>query len=360
MKVATIVGARPQFIKASVVSAAFARHGVDERIIHTGQHFDANMSDVFFDELQIPRPHLHLGIGGGTHGQNTGRMIEAIEAALTEMAPDWVLVYGDTDSTLAAAIAASKLHIPLAHVEAGLRSFNKRMPEEINRILTDHCASLLFTPTAAATQTLLTEGMRPEGIVECGDVMLDAALHFGARVAELGQGAARHGLVPGGYVLATVHRQENTDDTARLSAILDGLGQVAQTLPVLLPMHPRTRARIKVAHLFDKLERLCLTEPLGYLDMVGLERDAAVIATDSGGMQKEAFFHKVPCITLRDETEWSELITAGWNTLVPPQNGPMIAAAILAARGRFGEDMAPYGTGDAAEMVVRSLLDATR
>lgn len=354
----TIIGARPQFIKAAALSRRIAETGgLYEKLVHTGQHFDANMSDVFFDELDIPRPAHHLGIAGGGHGAMTGRMLTALEELLIAERPDMVMVYGDTNSTLAGALAAAKLHIPVAHVEAGLRSFNKRMPEEINRILTDQCSDLLFTPTAAATGNLLNEGVPRSRIVECGDVMFDAALHFAAQAEASGAGAAHYGLAPGEYVLATVHRQENTDDPERLAAILNGLNMVAAAMPVVLPLHPRTRARIATMGLGDLLSTLQVLDPVGYLDMVGLEKDACVIATDSGGVQKEAFFHGVPCITLRDETEWVELVEAGWNRLVPPVEAVAIRKAILNAQGTKGKTVTPYGSGDASGVIMKALTD---
>lgn len=359
-RILTVIGARPQFIKAAAVSRRIAQTpGLSETLIHTGQHYDANMSDVFFDELDIPKPAHHLGIGGGGHGAMTGRMLEAIEALLQADRPDVLMVYGDTNSTLAGALAAAKLHIPVAHVEAGLRSFNRRMPEEINRILTDHCADFLFTPTTTATRNLLAEGMDRGRIVECGDVMFDAALHFGQRAAATGAGAARFGLPPGGYVLATFHRQENTDDPARLAAIVGGLAQVAAELPVVLPLHPRTRARLQASDQDAALAALTVIDPVGYLDMVGLEKGAAVIATDSGGVQKEAFFHKVPCVTLRDETEWVELVEAGWNRLVTPVDAATIRAAVLLAVGTSGKAVEPYGLGDAAGVICAALRERT-
>jgi len=355
-RILTVIGARPQFIKAAAVSRRIAETGgLQETLVHTGQHFDANMSDVFFDELDIPHPAHHLGIAGGGHGAMTGRMLAALEELMIAGPPDMVMVYGDTNSTLAGALAAAKLHIPVAHVEAGLRSFNRRMPEEINRILADQCSDLLFTPTAAATANLLNEGVPRSRIVECGDVMFDAALHFAARAEANGAGAARFGLAPGGYVLATVHRQENTDDPARLAAILGGLARVAAVMPVVLPLHPRTRARIGAAGLDAQLGAVRVIDPVGYLDMVGLEKDACVIATDSGGVQKEAFFHGVPCVTLRDETEWVELVEAGWNRLVPPGDAGDIGDAILGVRGARGRAVTPYGAGDASGVIVTTV-----
>jgi len=313
------------------------------------------MSDVFFDELNIPCPAHHLGIAGGGHGAMTGRMMAALEELLIAERPDILLVYGDTNSTLAGALAAAKLHIPIAHVEAGLRSCNKRMPEEINRILADQCSDLLFTPTTAATVNLLNEGVPRARIVECGDVMFDAALHFAAKAEARGAGAARFDLPLGRYVLATVHRQENTDDPERLTAILNGLDMVAATMPVVLPLHPRTRARVAAAGRENLLSQLHVIDPVGYLDMVGLEKDACVIATDSGGVQKEAFFHGVPCVTLRDETEWVELVEAGWNRLTPPNDGGTIRDIIFGARGTKGADIAPYGIGNAAAVVATEI-----
>jgi len=354
MKIITIIGARPQFIKASVVSRAFAVNGDHETILHTGQHFDANMSDVFFDELEIPRPHYHLGIGGGSHGENTGRMIEAIERVLMDERPDWVLVYGDTDSTLAGALAAVKLHIPIAHVEAGLRSFNRRMPEEINRVLTDHAATLLFAPTHAAMRHLAEEGIAGESVCQVGDVMYDAALYFGAKADVQSKILDRLGLSSKDYVLATVHRAENTDDERRLSAIFNGFSIFQGT--VVLPLHPRTRARIHSQDI-KVPANVRIIDPVGYLDMVMLEKHASLIATDSGGVQKEAFFYRVPCVTLRDETEWVELVEAGWNRLAPPTNAADIAEAMHTALESSGKEIQPYGTGDAASFIVVGLRD---
>lgn len=353
MKVFTVIGARPQFIKAAPVSRALAKtDGLSEVLVHTGQHFDANMSDVFFDELGIPAPTHNLGIGGGTHGQNTGRMIEGLERLMQDQRPDWVLVYGDTDSTLAGALAAVKLHIPIAHVEAGLRSRNMRMPEEVNRKLTDHASTLLLTPSRHAGDNLRIEGIDGRGVIEVGDVMYDAALMFGSA-----SGASslheRLGIERAGYVLATVHRQENTDHRERLAAILDALGGLS--MPVVLPLHPRTRQWIE-RHGLTLSANIRVLGPLGYRDMNALERDAALIATDSGGVQKEAYFHRVPCVTLRDETEWSELIALGWNRLARPVADDL--AAILGGPHSPGrEDESPYGCGRAAEKIAAALIE---
>lgn len=353
----TILGARPQFIKAAAVSRHIGMTQVlRETLVHTGQHYDANMSDVFFEELGIPRPNYYLGIGGGTHGAMTGRMLAAIEELLLSERPDVVMVYGDTNSTLAGALAAAKLNVPVAHVEAGLRSFNKQMPEEINRVLTDHSASLLFTPTDVATKNLQNEGFDNASIIQSGDVMYDAALHFATRAAEIGAGAVRLGLSPKNYVLATVHRQENTDAPERLASIIYGLAELTSDMPVVLPLHPRTRSRLEGFGLSGVLDRIFTLAPVGYLDMVGLEKDAAVIATDSGGVQKEAFFHKVPCVTFRNETEWTELVDAGWNRLVSPSDAVGISDAVKRAIGSSGSAIDPYGKGDAASAISSAIL----
>lgn len=357
-KILTIVGARPQFIKASVVSAEFAKHSdIAEVVVHTGQHFDANMSDVFFSELGMAKPAYTLGIHGGHHGEMTGRMLIEVEKVLLVERPDAVLVYGDTNSTFAGALAAVKLHVPVAHVEAGLRSFNMKMPEEVNRILTDRISRWLFTPTDEATAHLLQEGADAAHIHQVGDVMYDVALVHGARAAMRRDGAVRRlALAPKAFVLATVHRAENTDDPARLRAIVDAFVQVARRMPVVWPLHPRTRGVLERTGLLAALAAAVkLVEPLGYLDMVELERAAAVIATDSGGVQKEAFFHKTPCVTLRDETEWVELVTAGWNRLAPPNDASGVQAAIEAALGSRGTDVQPYGVGSAALQIAHRL-----
>lgn len=356
-KVLTVIGARPQFIKASVVSYAIRKSGkLKEVLVHTGQHFDANMSDVFFDELGMSKPDHFLDIHGGGHGAMTGRMLERLEQVMLAERPDAVLVYGDTNSTLAGSLAAAKLHIPVAHVEAGLRSFNMAMPEEVNRILTDRVSRWLFTPTHAAKQHLVREGVAPATIQEVGDVMYDVALHHGQRVDATGRVLQQLALAPGAYVLATVHRAENTDHPARLQAIVDGLEAVAQQMPVVWPIHPRTRGVLQSTGRLARLSpQLRLLDPVGYLDMVQLEKHSAVIATDSGGVQKEAFFYHVPCVTLRDETEWVELVDAGWNRLVVPDLAPIIKDQIIQAIGSFGDDIKPYGDGTAAMQIANAL-----
>lgn len=351
MKVITVIGARPQFIKAAVVSNAFRKRGVQELILHTGQHFDSNMSDVFFDELGIPKPEFNLGIGGGSHGQNTGRMVEAIERVLMDEKPDWLLVYGDTDSTLAGALAAVKLHIPVAHVEAGLRSFNRRMPEEINRILTDHSSSMLFAATETAVCNLTNEGIGSDKVINVGDVMYDAALYYGAKAEQQSRILETLEVDSKEYILATIHRAENTDVPGRLAAIIEGMAQSGRQ--IILPVHPRTNARMNSAGLALP-DNIIAIDPVGYLDMVMLEKHAALIMTDSGGVQKESFFYHVPCITLRDETEWVELVEAGWNQVVPPLSVNAIVDAIAMARTN-GKLIQPYGEGKAAELVTETL-----
>lgn len=358
MKIVTVLGARPQFIKASVVSHAIAKSdSLTEVVIHTGQHFDANMSDVFFAELGMDKPAYHLGISGGLHGDMTGRMLIEIEKVLLAEKPDAVLVYGDTNSTLAGALAAVKLHIPVAHVEAGLRSFNMAMPEEVNRILTDRISRWLFTPTAVAAQHLQREGFAAEQIIPVGDVMFDVALHHGSRVSEDGGLLHQLGLKAKGYILATIHRAENTDHPGRLAAIVEALEDTAKNLPVVWPLHPRTRGVLQKSGRLESLARnLTLIDPVGYLDMVQLEKYAALIATDSGGVQKEAFFYQVPCVTLRDETEWVELVDGGWNRLVSPTNAAEVIAVLRAGIGTVGREITPYGAGDAASKIVQHML----
>lgn len=359
MKIVSVVGARPQFVKAAVVSRALQqRPEVQEALLHTGQHYDKNMSQVFFEELEIPQPEYNLGIGGGTHGQNTGRMIEAIEAVLLQERPDWVLVYGDTDSTLAGALAAVKLHIPIAHVEAGLRSFNRQMPEEINRVLTDHAADLLFAPTQTAVANLQREGIPAKRIAMVGDVMYDAALYYATKAEQRSRILSALGLAPRGYILATVHRAENTDAPERLRAIVVALERVAQEIPVVLPLHPRTRKALEAHSLWGNIQHIRLIDPVGYLDMVMLEKHARLIATDSGGVQKEAYFHRVPCVTLRAETEWVELVETGWNVLLPPISAEAVWRGILSRLDRPGQAGALYGDGHAAERILQSLWEA--
>jgi UDP-GlcNAc3NAcA epimerase len=359
MKIITVLGARPQFIKAAAVSAAIARHNaaagrrsISEIIVHTGQHYDYGMSGVFFDELGIPEPQINLGIGNCSHGAMTGRMLEKLEAVLQSERPDWLLVYGDTNSTLAGALAAVKLHIPVAHVEAGLRSRNMAMPEEINRILTDRVSSALFCPTDAAVENLRQEGVY-QHVYQVGDVMYDVALHFSERARQRFI-LSDWGLTEKGYVLCTVHRAENTDDLARLQQIATALTRIADELPVIFPVHPRT-ARV-LRPLLDEANHpgIRMMEPLSFLEMMRLLMSAEAALTDSGGVQKEAFFHRIPCITLRDETEWVETVACGANRLA----GARVTEIMSAWRGRGSvpDDIFPYGDGHAAEKIVHALL----
>lgn len=351
--IVSIVGARPQFIKAAVVSRALAQsRGVREILVHTGQHFDSDMSDVFFDELAIPSPAYNLGVSGGSHGAMTGQQLLKVEEVLLTERPDLVIVYGDTNSTLAGALAAAKLNIPVAHVEAGLRSFNRKMPEEVNRIVADHVSTWLFAPTAAAMTNLRNEGIA-EAMCHCvGDVMFDAALQFRVRAQEQSRILERIGCAPGQYALVTVHRAENTDDAAHLAAIVEAVKRIGKRLPVVWPMHPRTRKAMHDLDLAGSLgAEVKQLAPLGYLDMVMLESAAAVVCTDSGGVQKEAFFFGVPCVTLRGETEWVELVALGWNVLVAPSDAAAMADQILARIGTTGTAANPYGSGCASEAI---------
>jgi UDP-GlcNAc3NAcA epimerase len=356
MKIVTIIGARPQFIKAAAISRVIRdRHAgrIEEVLVHTGQHYDDNMSKVFFDELDIPRPRYNLEISGGNHGAMTGRMLEAVENVLLQEKPDWVLIYGDTNSTLAGALAAAKLHMPVAHVEAGLRSFNMRMPEEINRILADRVSAMLFCPTETAVANLQAEGIT-KGVHNVGDVMYDVALFYREKARSQSKCLQQLNLPEGGFALATCHRAENTDNLERLSGIVSALGRIAERLPVVLPLHPRTRKLIAEHGLSGHMAKLIVTEPLSFLDMVALEQAAQVILTDSGGVQKEAFFYRVPCVTMRDETEWVETVETGWNQLTGADCAKIFAAARNLRRPAV--DVMPYGDGHASRKIVDQLL----
>jgi UDP-GlcNAc3NAcA epimerase len=351
VKVVSIVGARPQFIKAAPLSRAL-RQEHSEVLVHTGQHYDDELSAVFFRELGIPEPDYNLGVGSGRHGWQTGRMLGRIEAVLLSGRPDWVLVYGDTNSTLAGALAAVKLHIPVAHVEAGLRSFNREMPEEHNRVLTDHCASLLFCPTSTAVDNLAKEGIT-RGVYLVGDVMYDAVLQFSALARQRSTILDDLGLTPKSYLLATLHRPYNTDDPKRLRSILEAFVEIGE--PIVFPLHPRTRQCISALNVSALEGSNVLTlAPVSYLDMLLLEQHARLILTDSGGVQKEAYFFAVPCVTLRPETEWIETVEAGWN-LVVDDDRERIA---WAANGHCWPQEPPsavFGDGHAAEKMVRVL-----
>lgn len=352
MRIVSVVGARPQFVKLAPIAHACARAGVDHVIVHTGQHYDPLLSDVFFADLDIPRPDHHLDVGSGPHGAQTGRMMERLEPVLTEVAPDWVLAYGDTNSTLAAAVDAVKLHLPLAHLEAGLRSFNRRMPEEHNRIVTDHCADLLLAPTQVAADHLAREGLAERTVV-VGDVMTDVVLATAASVADEPSALCTElGLRPGGYRLATIHRPDNTDDPGRLEAILTDCG--ALDLPTVLLAHPRLQAAARAAGVELDRPGLLVHAPLAYPDLVAATLNSAGVITDSGGLQKEAFLLRVPVTTVRPQTEWVETLELGWNVLAEP--GEQLRAAATRARPEPTE-ATPYGDGNAADLVVATLID---
>ncbi|WP_027906858.1 non-hydrolyzing UDP-N-acetylglucosamine 2-epimerase [Pseudomonas taiwanensis] len=347
MKVLTIIGARPQFIKASVVSKAIlTQPTLSEVIVHTGQHFDANMSDIFFDQLGIPKPNYQLDINGGTHGQMTGRMLMEIENVVLKEKPDRVMVYGDTNSTLAGALAAAKLNIPTAHIEAGLRSFNMRMPEEINRILTDQVSDILFCPTQVAIDNLMNEGFdrKPVKVLKVGDVMQDSALFFAQRAT------SPAGLDPEqGFILATLHRAENTDDPARLTAIVEALNEIHRNIgSVVLPLHPRTRGVIERLGL--KLEARII-DPVGYLEMIWLLQRCGLVLTDSGGVQKEAFFFSKPCVTMRDQTEWVELVSCGANILAGASREKIVDSVRVSLGKTIQDDGQLYGGGQASQSI---------
>lgn len=377
LRLLTIIGARPQIIKAAALSRAIAGHFSDrirEVILHTGQHYDAAMSQVFFDELSIPRPDIQLEVGSASHGVQTARMLEGIERALIEQKPDVVVIYGDTNSTLAAAIAASKLHIPVAHIEAGLRSFNKAMPEEINRIVSDHCSTWLFCPTSTAVRNLEREGFsssragRPAfdhpHVVLSGDVMYDNSMHFGQLAAQRTNVLQDLGLKSNGYALATIHRPSNTDDAQRLEAIIGSLLKMVNDhdLPVVLPLHPRTREKLKGSTSSELLrsleanERFHLLPPVGFLAMTALEQQARIVLTDSGGVQKEAYFFGRPCVILRAETEWIELVENGM-AILADADPARVANAIehfLFRHAQMKEGL--FGDGRAAEHICAELL----
>jgi UDP-GlcNAc3NAcA epimerase len=359
MKMLTVVGARPQFIKAAAISRVIRdqyANAIEEVIVHTGQHHDKNMSQIFFDELDIPKPKFNLEISGGSHGAMTGKMIEGIERVLLQERPDFLLIYGDTNSTLAGAISAAKLHIPVAHVEAGIRSFNMRMPEEINRILSDRISSLLFCPTNTAVENLTNEGIN-NGVYQVGDVMYDVALFYRDRAQQNSRILSSLGLASKKFALATCHRAENTDDPQRLASILGTFAEIAKDMPLVFPLHPRIKKLIFENHLNSLLDSIITTEPLPFLDMVALERDAKMILTDSGGVQKEAFFYNTPCITLRDETEWVETVSLGWNQLVGANAKAIIQAVEKVKMATYSKaHQNPYGNGDASQMICQCLL----
>lgn len=336
-RILTVVGARPQFIKAAPIARALRAANMTEVLVHTGQHFDPMMSDVFFRELDLGTPAYNLNVHSLSHGAMTARMLEGVEELILCERPDLVLVYGDTNSTLAGALAAVKLHVPVAHVEAGLRSFNRRMPEEINRVATDHMSRLLFCPTEAAVANLAREGLS-RGVFATGDVMYDAVIFAASRAESSSKILETLDVVPQSYTVATVHRAENTDDERRLARVIARLEREAESRPVILVTHPRTRQRLAARG--SAVVGVRAIEPLGYLDMAWLLRNAAGVLTDSGGLQKEAYFHRVPCVTLRDETEWVETVEAGWNRLWSDETD------------RPRREITEYGTGRSAEIIV--------
>lgn len=357
MKVVTVLGARPQFIKAAAVSRVFRKTGaIQEVIVHTGQHYDHNMSLSFFEDLDIPLPNYQLSVTGSSHGAMTGGMLRDIEAILLKEMPDAVLVYGDTNSTIAGALAAAKLHIPIAHVEAGLRSFNNKMPEEINRILTDRIATWLFCPTDAALSNLAHEGFAnfETKVIKSGDVMQDAAIYYAQYAAAKSMCIQDHNLTGKSFVLATVHRAENTDDAQRMQSIFNALSKIHEDEIVLLPLHPRTK---KLLAQFNIKPNIQLIDPVGYFDMIELLQHCSAVLTDSGGLQKEAFFFKKPCITLRDETEWVELIENGYNKLGGADCDLILS--IYKDLPNFNKDFSInlYGNGQASEIIAKELLN---
>ncbi|TSA81467.1 UDP-N-acetylglucosamine 2-epimerase (non-hydrolyzing) [Deinococcus detaillensis] len=354
MRIVTIIGARPQFIKSSVVSFELRKAGIDELVIHTGQHYDKSMSAIFFSQLGLPQPAYNLEVGSGSHAVQTSKMLVGIEEVLLKEKPDLVLIYGDTNSTLAGALAASKIHIPVAHVEAGLRSHNMRMPEEINRLVADRLSSMLFTPTFIGKKNLLLEGFVKEKIFLTGDVMYDAAIHFSKSIHP-DDLSIDPNILNNPFVLATIHRAENTDNPENLKGIIKALKKISEQIRVILPLHPRTKRALQELDLNSSLSpSITVLEPLSYFDMIYLESRAQVIVTDSGGVQKEAYFFRKPCITVRTETEWQELIDTKWNSLVNPADSDGIIDA-------FNKIMTPvdwpqlYGSGDASKKIVLSI-----
>jgi len=387
MKIVTVIGARPQFIKAATVSRAIHNHNqslaagfssldnqkletknqklITELIVHTGQHFDSNMSDIFFEQMQIPKPDYNLDINGLSHGAMTGQMLEKIEAVLLKEKPDWVLVYGDTNSTLAGALAAAKLHIKVAHVEAGLRSFNMAMPEEINRILTDKISNILFCPTETAIKNLKNEGfnhqpstINHQQVLNVGDVMQDAALFY-KDLAVKPDSTINYQLSTINYVLCTLHRAENTDDPARLRSIFAALDEISEDTPVVLPLHPRTKQKLHDLNYQPPTtnHQLIFIDPVGYLEMIWLLQHSGLVLTDSGGVQKEAFFFGKACVTMRDETEWVELVDAGVNELVGADKEKIITAVSRNFGRKVEDPQHLYGGGKAAEKIVQRLAE---
>lgn len=358
MKVVSVVGARPQFVKAGIVSRKLRENGVREILVHTGQHYDFNMSDVFFKELKIPQPDYYLGIGSAEHGEQTGKMLIEIEKVLIKEKPDIVIVYGDTNSTLAGALAATKIHIPVAHVEAGLRSYNKKMPEEINRVLTDHISTYLFCPTQTAVDNLKKEGIK-DGIYNVGDVMYDVALEVIDKIDEKSV-LEKFMLKPKEFVLVTIHRAENTDNIKNFMEIWEALNKIASDgIKLFFPVHPRTKKVIQNLNLTPSSNNLILNEPISYFEMVALEKNASVIITDSGGVQKEGYFFGTPCVVVREETEWVELVEIGFNILTDKEKivyviKDFLSSNVFGNKHDFKKNI--FGNGDSADIIVKVLL----
>ena len=376
MKIVTVIGARPQIIKAAALSRAIKEHfkkEVNEVIVHTGQHYDDNMSQVFFDELGIPQPDYNLGVGSASHGVQTAKMIEGIEEILLKEKPDYLVLYGDTNSTLAGAIAASKIHVPIAHIEAGLRSFNKSMPEEINRICCDHCSTLLFSPTATGFKNLIKEGFNPDnkrrftidnpGIYHCGDVMYDNSKYFANIADTKSQILDKEGLRGTGYMLCTIHRDNNTDQPERLNAIFKALLKISESKMVVLPLHPRTSKLLNTnleKDLYDKItnnKNIKILPPASFLDMIVLERHAQMVVTDSGGVQKEAFFFQKPCLILRSETEWKEIVECGAAVITDADEQKIIASFNDFVENPPHKFPEIFGDGKAAEFICKEMLE---
>ncbi len=365
MKIVTIVGARPQFVKAAALTRAINQYNhlhtdqsIQHFLVHTGQHYDYEMSDVFFKELGLPWPHKHLGIGGLTHGAMTGRMLEQIETILAAEQPSWVVVFGDTNSTLAGSLAATKMHIKVAHVEAGLRSHNRQMPEEINRIIADHCADMLFTPTLKASEQLINEGIDSSRIFQVGDVMQDNTYYYSSQ-RDPKDLFHQFDIQSCNYILATIHRNYNTDEPERLIGIVNGLSALSKHCPVVFPIHPRTKAAMDQHKISFKNDAVKIIEPLGFLDMLALERHAKLIITDSGGVQKEAYFCRVPCITVRTETEWVELLEIGANILADASVDGLCSAYDAIQNRIINWDSILYGNGNAADLIVEALMTSS-
>jgi len=356
MKILTIIGARPQFIKAAAVSREVAKHNdVTEIIVHTGQHFDANMSEIFFDQMQIPKPNYNLAINSLSHGAMTGRMLEEIEKVLIIEKPDWVLVFGDTNSTIAGALAAKKLHIKVAHVEAGLRSFNMNMPEEVNRILTDRISNILFCPTETAVTNLHKEGYENIDIriENCGDVMYDAAMFYSKMSNKPEQN------IPENFILATCHRAENTDNHERLKSIFSAMGKISEDTPIVLPLHPRTRNILAKSDIKHDYPNLYLIDPVGYLEMVWMLQNCKMVMTDSGGLQKEAYFFQKMCLTMRDETEWVELVNHEFNYLCGADELKIVNNYKTAIELKKDFSTRLYGDGEASKLIINHLSKGT-